>query len=202
MAAAMGVGDESRAVRAFSKQLLQAVKSVHDAGVVHRDVKPDNILFARGGLGSKPAIKLIDFGGAADLRTGVNYSKDETVFDPVYGPPEKYLDVSGVGSLFGSSLGWAKAKPDLFDAFSCGMVILQVACPSLRKGKPGGTKRDLDIYAYDAQAWRDSLPERRQADFAILDENGGQGWDLVCGLLAQRKKRTSVAQAIGHPFCR
>ena len=202
LAAAMGVGDESRAVRAFSKQLLQAVKSVHDAGVVHRDVKPDNILFARGGLGSKPAIKLIDFGGAADLRTGVNYSKDETVFDPVYGPPEKYLDVSGVGSLFGSSLGWAKAKPDLFDAFSCGMVILQVACPSLRKGKPGGTKRDLDIYAYDAQAWRDSLPERRQADFAILDENGGQGWDLVCGLLAQRKKRTSVAQAIGHPFCR
>jgi len=140
LAAAMGVGDESRAVRAFSKQLLQAVKSVHDAGVVHRDVKPDNILFARGGLGSKPAVKLIDLGGAADLRTGVNYSKDETVFDPVYGPPEKYLDVSGVGSLFGSSLGWAKAKPDLFDAFSCGMVILQVACPSLRKGKPGGTK--------------------------------------------------------------
>ena len=205
IAAAMGVGDESRAVRLFAKQLLQAVKSVHDAGVVHRDVKPDNILFARSGsplAGSKPVIKLIDLGGAADLRTGVNYSKDETVFDPVYGPPEKYLDVSGVGSLFGSSLGWAKAKPDLFDAFSCGMVILQVACPSLRKGKPGSTKRDLDIYAYDAQAWRDSLPERRQADFAILDENGGQGWDLVCGLLAQRKKRTSVAQAIGHPFCR
>ena len=206
IAAAMGVGDESRAVRLFAKQLLQAVKSVHDAGVVHRDVKPDNILFAetRGSklTGSKPVIKLIDLGGACDLRTGVNYSKDETVFDPVYGPPEKYLDVSGVGSLFGSSLGWAKAKPDLFDAFSCGMVILQVACPSLRKGKPGSTKRDLDIYAFDAQAWRDSLPERRQADFAILDENGGQGWDLVCGLLAQRKKRTSVAQAIGHPFCR
>jgi serine/threonine protein kinase len=205
IAAAMGVGDESRAVRLFAKQLLQAVKSVHDAGVVHRDVKPDNILFAQSGsklTGSKPVIKLIDLGGACDLRTGVNYSKDETVFDPVYGPPEKYLDVSGVGSLFGSSLGWAKAKPDLFDAFSCGMVILQVACPSLRKGKPGSTKRDLDIYAFDAQAWRDSLPERRQADFAILDENGGQGWDLVCGLLAQRKKRTSVAQAIGHPFCR
>jgi serine/threonine protein kinase len=137
IAAAMGVGDESRAVRLFAKQLLQAVKSVHDAGVVHRDVKPDNILFAetrgRKLTGSKPVIKLIDLGGACDLRTGVNYSKDETVFDPVYGPPEKYLDVSGVGSLFGSSLGWAKAKPDLFDAFSCGMVILQVACPSLEK---------------------------------------------------------------------
>ena len=43
----MNISDESKAVRAFSKQLLQAVKSVHDQGVVHRDVKPDNILFAR-----------------------------------------------------------------------------------------------------------------------------------------------------------
>ena len=196
-----GRSDESKAVRAFSKQLLQAVKSVHDSGVVHRDVKPDNILFAKsGGFGNKPTIKLIDLGGAADLRVGTNYAADETVFDPVYGPPEKYLDVKGVGSLFGSGIGWVQAKPDLFDAFSCGMVILQVACPGLRKGKPGGTRRDLDIYAYDADAWRTSLPERRQSDFAILDEDGGKGWDLVCGLLAQRNKRISVKDAIGHPF--
>ena len=200
---AMGVGDETKAVKMFSKQLLTAVKSVHDNGVIHRDVKPDNILFAKSGIdfgGGKVQIKLIDLGGAADLRTGTNYSADETVFDPVYGPPEKYLAVKGVGSLFGSSVGWAQAKPDLFDAFSCGMVILQVACPSLRKGKPGSTKRDLDIYAYDAQAWRDSLSENRNPDFAILDANDGQGWDLVCGLLQQKKKRSSVAQALGHPF--
>ena len=204
VSSAMNISDESKAVRAFSKQLLQAVKSVHDQGVVHRDVKPDNILFARSGGfgGGKPVVKLIDLGGAADLRVGTNYSSDETVFDPVYGPPEKYLEVKGVGSLFGAGLGWAQAKPDLFDAFSCGMVILQVACPSLRRGKPGGVKRDLGIYGYDAEAWRASLPERRQADFAILDEDGGKGWDLVCGLLAQRKKRTSVSAAIGHPFLR
>lgn len=209
LTSAMGIGDEAKAVKVFSKQLLQAVNSVHGQGVVHRDVKPDNILFAQPGgggpFGGKPSIKLIDLGAAADLRTGTNYSPDETVFDPVYGPPEKYLDVKGVGSLFGlgAAAGWAQSKPDLFDAFSCGMVILQVSCPSLRKGKAmGGVKRDLNIYAYDAEAWRDSLPERRQADFAILDADGGKGWDLVCGLLSQRKKRTSVSKAIGHPFLR
>ena len=94
---------------------------------------------------------------------------------------------------------WAKDKPDLFDAFSCGMVILQVACPSLRKkGSMGGVKRDLNIYGYDAERWRDSLPERRQADFEILDANGGKGWKTVCGLLSQKKGRTSVKSAMGQ----
>ena len=107
------------------------------------------------------------------------------------------------GSVGSYAVGWAQSKPDLFDAFSCGMVILQVSCPSLRKGKAmGGVKRDLNIYAFDAEAWRDSLPERRQKDFAILDADGGKGWDLVCGLLSQKKQRKSVSSAIGHPFLR
>lgn len=260
----MGVGDEKQAVKAFSKQLLQAVASIHKSGVglrfffesfivyaplhetrlprirtarfpkslivssylifispaqtarpraascrylavVHRDVKPENILFAASGGVGTPKIKLIDLGAAADLRVGTNYSPDETVFDPIYGPPEKYLDVKGVGTLFGlgGAVGWAQSKPDLFDAFSCGMVILQASCPSLRKGKAmGGVKRDLSVYAFDAQAWRDSLPERRQRDFELLDADDGKGWDLVCGMLSQRKKRTSVSSAIGHPFLR
>ena len=192
-----------KTVLMLADQLVSRIEYVHSKSFIHRDVKPDNILLSncgKGLMGGKLVIKLIDLGGSADLRTGTNYSKEETVFDPVYGPPEKYLDVKGVGSLFGAGLGWAQSKPDLFDAFSCGMVILQVACPSMRKGKPGSTKRDLDIYAYDAKAWRASLPERREMDFAILDANNGQGWDLVCGLLQQRKKRTSVQQALGHPF--
>ena len=44
---------------------------------------------SRAAVWSKPAIKLIDF-GARRTCAPANYSKDETVFDPVYGPPEKY----------------------------------------------------------------------------------------------------------------
>jgi hypothetical protein len=63
-------------------------------------------------------------------------------------------------------------------------------------------KRDLNVYNYDAERWRDTLSEKRQEDFAILDADGGKGWDLVVGLLSQRKGRTSVKKALGHPFLR
>jgi hypothetical protein len=43
---------------------------------------------------------------------------------------------------------------------------------------------------------------RYKADFELLDEDGGKGWELVCGLLSQRKQRTSVSAAVGHPFLR
>jgi hypothetical protein len=33
-----------------------------------------------------------------------------------------------VGGL-GAAFGWVQAKPDLFDAFSCGMTILQAGDP-------------------------------------------------------------------------
>jgi serine/threonine protein kinase len=203
------VSDE-QAARKVAKGLLQAVKGLHDRGVIHRDVKPNNVLlvgsgggmFGGFGGGGSGKLKLIDLGGAADLRTGANYDESETVFDPTYGPPERYISGNKFGGLLGG-LGWAKDKPDLFDAFSCGMTILQVSCPSMRKkGGMNGVRKELKTWAYDCEAWRASLPERRQSDFAILDANGGAGWKLVCGLVAQKSKRITVAKALSSPFCR
>ena len=52
------------------------------------------------------------------------------------------------------------------------------------------------------QAWRDKLNERQQADFEILDADGGKGWDLLQQLITKREKRITVGQAKGHPFAR
>ena len=50
---------------AVLRQVCAALAAIHAAGVVHRDLKPDNILIAKGGL-----VKLSDFGlaKAGDLR--------------------------------------------------------------------------------------------------------------------------------------
>jgi serine/threonine-protein kinase len=46
----------------YTRQVLAALKAVHEAGIVHRDVKPENIVVSR--HGDAPRLKLLDFGVA------------------------------------------------------------------------------------------------------------------------------------------
>jgi serine/threonine protein kinase len=61
------------------------LQSLHAAGLVHRDVKPANIIFSE----AARKFKLIDLGACADLRSGTNYIPDESILDPMYCPPEQ-----------------------------------------------------------------------------------------------------------------
>ena len=42
--------------------LLSAVRAAHEIGVVHRDLKPDNVMLLAGAEGSAGTVKLLDFG--------------------------------------------------------------------------------------------------------------------------------------------
>ena len=58
-----GVLDEDKVCQ-ITRQLLEALKHCHEKGVVHRDVKPENILIRT----DTEEIKLIDFGCGAPIK--------------------------------------------------------------------------------------------------------------------------------------
>jgi serine/threonine protein kinase len=67
------------------QQILTNLAAMHSTGIVHRDVKPQNMIL------SDEGIKMIDLGAAADLRVGTNYVPNEYLLDPRYAPPEQYV---------------------------------------------------------------------------------------------------------------
>lgn len=69
----------------FTLQILAGLEAAHALGVVHRDLKPDNVFITTSGGG--PLLKLIDF-GIAKLRESSEYKQGLTGAGMVMGTPE------------------------------------------------------------------------------------------------------------------
>ena len=83
-----------REVQEIVTQLCRALSLVHEAGFVHRDIKPGNVFLCHVG-GGELFVKLLDFGVAKDVRaleTGGDQTRSGTLLgSPVYMSPEQLL---------------------------------------------------------------------------------------------------------------
>ena len=69
----------------IAKQLCRGLTAVHEAGIIHRDIKPPNIMVLPNGL-----VKLMDFGIARTAEgTDPATQGDQTVGTPYYMSPEQ-----------------------------------------------------------------------------------------------------------------
>ncbi len=68
-------------------QLFAAMAAAHSAGVVHRDLKPDNILVDV--TQSPPLLKVLDFGIAKDLTSNTAFSTSPGQGTPLWTAPEQ-----------------------------------------------------------------------------------------------------------------
>ncbi len=82
--------------RAVALQLLDALAHAHARGIVHRDIKPTNVLVTARGAGDVPFVALADFGIA--WRTGERAAVPATGGTPPYMAPEQVRgDAAAIG---------------------------------------------------------------------------------------------------------
>jgi formylglycine-generating enzyme required for sulfatase activity/predicted Ser/Thr protein kinase len=73
----------ARRVEEIMGQLVAALQAVHDAGVYHLDIKPENIL-----LSPDSRAVLVDFGAAKQESSGRSTKSSTRSFSEAYAPPE------------------------------------------------------------------------------------------------------------------
>lgn len=106
-------------------QTLQALEAVHAAGIVHRDVKPANLLLEPTGTG-RPHVRLTDFGIAAPIDEPRMTRASMAIGTPGYMAPEQ----------------WYGADPDpRADLYAVAAVGVEM----LTNVRPAGAPDPLDL---------------------------------------------------------
>ena len=123
-----GLGN-SEACHKYFKQLLAGTEYLHDQGVVHRDIKPDNLL-----IDSDDNLKISDFGLASVFRRhGTEQQQGQWCGTLSYMAPEIYTNQP------------YQAQP--VDVWSCGIVLVYLLTGGVPWDEPKVTNEHPDKYA-------------------------------------------------------
>lgn len=177
-------------VRYHSNELLKCVRAVHDAGIVHSDLKPANFLFVKGML------KIIDFGIANAVPDHtMNIYRDSQIGTPNYMAPEALIEINQLQpDNPKSKTTWKVGKPA--DVWSCGCIIYQMVY-----GRPpyGGYQGSQRLFAIMNQEVKIEYPNVGLGNITVpltLMQTIQQ-----C-LVRDPTSRASVDELLNSEFCR
>lgn len=191
------------------REVCQAVAHAHQSLVVHRDIKPGNILVTADGIP-----KLLDFGIAKALqadRASLTQTR-ERLLTPGYASPEQIkgepvttaTDVYALGALLFELLTGKR----LFDAETRTPFELEIAICEQQPARPSSlAPMDADLDAIILKSLRKE-PAKRYASVTALDEDLRRhlegyavearkgGWRYGAGKFARRHRVAIAAAAL------
>ena len=111
--------DVARAVNLVA-QLIDGLGAAHKLGIIHRDVKPANILVAKDADG-KDVVKLLDFGVAKVKEHGTLYATSKTAAGVMIGTPA-YMSPEQVKGVASDQLDGR------VDLYASGIILYELLC--------------------------------------------------------------------------
>ena len=185
-------------------QICDAVEHAHQKGILHRDLKPTNILVAE--QDGKPLVKVIDFGIAKVTCAELAGSTLITLPGQVVGTPE-YMSPEQVSS-------GGQDIDTRTDVYSLGVLLYELMCGEL----PFDSKRMRSVSLAEMhsilQAETPKTPSTRtgSGEFAAVRGSnpvtlrrrlrGDLDWIVLRALEPDRERRFSSAQALGDDLRR
>ena len=128
------------------RQICQALRTAHANGLIHRDIKPGNIMVARP-MGMDESAKVLDFGLAESLRIAGITGTGIVVGTPAYMAPEQ---ASGEGPL--------DHRVDIYALGCVGYFLLTGAPPFVAQNTWAVLLAHLDKEASRPSALRPEIP--------------------------------------------
>uniref|UniRef100_A0A452QTK5 Dual specificity protein kinase TTK n=1 Tax=Ursus americanus TaxID=9643 RepID=A0A452QTK5_URSAM len=166
--------------KSYWKNMLEAVYTIHQHGIVHSDLKPANFLIVDGML------KLIDFGIANQMQPDTtSIVKDSQVGTVNYMPPEAIKDMS-------SSRENGKSKSKISpksDVWSLGCILYYMTYG----------KTPFQHIINQISKLHAIIDPNHEIEFPDIPEKDLQDV-LKCCLIRDPKQRISIPELLAHPY--
>jgi len=187
-------GLDAHTTKSFVWQLLQGVSHCHEKYVLHRDLKPQNILINRDG-----ELKIADFGLARSFGIPVRSYTHEVVtlwyrLSEVLLGSRHYstpIDLWSVGCIFAEIVTGRPLFPGMNDKDQLQKIFQILGTPTLQEW-PGMAK---------LPEYRSNYTVYRGQNLGRIFPLGQSGFDLLHAFLHyEPAKRISAENAIQHPY--
>ncbi|KAL1132522.1 hypothetical protein AAG570_010477, partial [Ranatra chinensis] len=186
-------------IKVFLYQILRGLKYLHSARILHRDIKPGNLL-----VNSNCVLKICDFGLARVEEPDKSKAMTQEVVTQYYRAPEILMgarhysaavDVWSVGCIFGELLG----RRILFQAQS---PVQQLELITDLLGTPS-----LEDMRHACEGARSHMlrhrgkPPALSALYTLSSQATHEAVHLLCQMLVfDPDKRITVGDALAHPY--